>query len=291
MDDLHQLDLVELVLADHAARVLAVGAGLAAEARGVADELERQPLERDDLVANDIGDGDLGGRDQVELLRILARHREQVVLELRQVAGAAQARGVHQVRRIHLGVAVLARVHVEHELPQRPVQSCHRPGHEREARAGDLAGAREIEQAQPLAHVHMVLDREVEAPRLADSPHLQVVVGRLAHRHRFVREVGDDEQEVGELLLDLLELLLEPLELVRKRGRLGHQRGRVLALALGLAHLLGDDVAAVLQLLGARLHLLARGLQALELLGGRGHAARGQALRHAFQVASEQLDV
>ena len=29
MDDLHQLDLVELMLADHAARVLAVAAGLA----------------------------------------------------------------------------------------------------------------------------------------------------------------------------------------------------------------------------------------------------------------------
>jgi hypothetical protein len=41
-DDLHQLDLVELVLADHAAGVATVGAGFGAETRRVADELERQ---------------------------------------------------------------------------------------------------------------------------------------------------------------------------------------------------------------------------------------------------------
>ena len=42
MDDLHHLDLVELVLADHAARVLAVAAGLRAEARRVRGEPDRQ---------------------------------------------------------------------------------------------------------------------------------------------------------------------------------------------------------------------------------------------------------
>ena len=46
MNDLHQLHLVELVLADHAARVLAVGAGLAAKARGMANELQWQFIQR-----------------------------------------------------------------------------------------------------------------------------------------------------------------------------------------------------------------------------------------------------
>ena len=44
MHDLHHLDLVELVLADHAARVLAVAARLGAKARRVRGELDRQRL-------------------------------------------------------------------------------------------------------------------------------------------------------------------------------------------------------------------------------------------------------
>ena len=63
VDDLHQLHLVELVLADHAARVLAGRARLGAEARRVAGELERQLLGRHDLVAHEVGDRVLGGRE------------------------------------------------------------------------------------------------------------------------------------------------------------------------------------------------------------------------------------
>ena len=42
--DLHHLDLVELVLANHAARVLARGARLRAKTRRVRHEFERQAL-------------------------------------------------------------------------------------------------------------------------------------------------------------------------------------------------------------------------------------------------------
>ena len=63
MDDLHQLHLVELVLADHAARVAAIGARFAAEARRVRHELHRQFFQRHDLVAHHVGDGDFGGGD------------------------------------------------------------------------------------------------------------------------------------------------------------------------------------------------------------------------------------
>ena len=89
MHDLHQLHLVELVLADHAARVLAVGAGFGAEARRMADELERQLFERHDLVAHEVGDRVLGGRNQVE---VAALDLEQVVLEHLPNFGTARCR-------------------------------------------------------------------------------------------------------------------------------------------------------------------------------------------------------
>src|SRR5579885_292312 len=111
--DLHQLHLVELVAADHAARVLAGRARLGPEARRVADILQRQGLGRHDLLAHQIGDGHFRSRDQIERLltglcarssglrglrlRVrrrthltLAAHLEEVILELRQLPGAEQ---------------------------------------------------------------------------------------------------------------------------------------------------------------------------------------------------------
>ena len=68
---------------------------------------------------------------------------EQVVLELRQLAGAAQRRRrVRPARRPHLGVAVLAGVQVEHEVDERARQPRRRAAQDGEARAGDLARRR-----------------------------------------------------------------------------------------------------------------------------------------------------
>src|SRR4028118_270333 len=94
MADLHHLDLVELVLADHAPRVAAGAARLRAEARRVRSELDRQARLHEHLLADAVGERDLGGRDQV-LLRVGAtvaarlgvaapKYPEHVIPELRQ---------------------------------------------------------------------------------------------------------------------------------------------------------------------------------------------------------------
>ncbi len=61
--DRDQLDLVELVLAQHAARVLAGRAGLGAEAGRQRGEAQRQGLGVEDFLAHQIGERDLGCRD------------------------------------------------------------------------------------------------------------------------------------------------------------------------------------------------------------------------------------
>ena len=159
MHDLHHLDLVELVLADHAARVLAVASRLGAEARRVRGQADGQRLRGQDRVAHRVGQRDLGGRDQVEPLVAFGAaldRREHLLLELRQLRGPDQRLGVHDVGRVALGVAVLARVGVEHELRQRAMQRCERAAQEREACAGELRGGREVEQAERLAEVDVV---------------------------------------------------------------------------------------------------------------------------------------
>jgi hypothetical protein len=162
MDDLDQLDLVELVLADHAAHVAAAGTGFGTEARRVADELQRQRLGSEDFVADDVGHRHFGGRDQVERVLVAAQHLEQVFLELRQLAGAMQAGGVDQVGGIDLGVAVLGGVRIQHELGERAVQAGQAALEQREARAGNLGGGGEIELAERLADIGVILDLEIE---------------------------------------------------------------------------------------------------------------------------------
>ena len=93
--DADQLDLVELVLADHAARVLAGGARLGAEAGRAGGEAQRQLLLVEDLVVHEVGERHLGGRDQPEAVV----GAEQVLGELRQLAGAERRVVAHQERR------------------------------------------------------------------------------------------------------------------------------------------------------------------------------------------------
>ncbi len=108
------------MIADHAARVLTRRAGFRAEARSVGNELQRQRLRRKNLVAHQVGDGHFRSRNQVEGL--LAAHDEQVLFELRQLSRAQNRLGLHEQRHIHLRVAVLPGMQVEHELRQGAMQ-------------------------------------------------------------------------------------------------------------------------------------------------------------------------
>ena len=65
--DRNQLDLPELVLADHAARVLARRARLRAKRQGPGGEAQRQGFFVDDALAHEIGQRNFGGGDEPEL--------------------------------------------------------------------------------------------------------------------------------------------------------------------------------------------------------------------------------
>ena len=78
-----------------------------------------------------------GGRHEIQVP--VAGDLEEVLLELRQVPGAGERRRVHEKRRLHLRVAVLARVEVEHEVDERARRGARpAPMQHREPRAGDL---------------------------------------------------------------------------------------------------------------------------------------------------------
>ena len=81
------LDLVELVHAEDAARVLAGGAGLAAEAGREAGVAERQRRRVEDLAGVQRGQRDLRGADQVQ---VVLGQAVDLLLGVGQEAGAVQ---------------------------------------------------------------------------------------------------------------------------------------------------------------------------------------------------------
>src|SRR5687767_3956884 len=100
----HELHLVELVKAEQASRILAVGPRLAPEAWRVCDERAGKRCNVDDLVTVQVGDGNLGRRNQEH---VIARKAVHVILELRQLAGSRHRRAIDDVRNPCLVVAVL----------------------------------------------------------------------------------------------------------------------------------------------------------------------------------------
>ena len=195
-DDVDEFDLLELVLAEHAASVLAVGTGLRAKTRRVRGQLDRQPVGLDDRLAHEVGQRHLGGRDQE--IPAVACDREQIFLELRQLARAEQRVLVDEIRHVSLGVAVLLRMHVEHELDQRAVKPGDSAVQNDESAAGELRSRLEIEHAERPAEVGVVPGLELELARLAPAPNLDV--RRLI---RAVRNVGTEQ--IRQPLHDLVE--------------------------------------------------------------------------------------
>src|SRR5439155_20011636 len=291
MHDLHQFHLVELVVADHAARVLAVCASLAPEAGRVTDEFQRQGFELDDLVAHDIGQRYLGGRNEVELALLAPRHGEQVVFEFRQLSRAVHAFGFYDVWRIDLGVAVLHGMHVEHQLSDRAMQSGKRSPYQRKPGPRDLSRRLEVELRQPRADVDVIPRSEVEPAWRARAPEFDVIFGRFSERDRLMRQVRHGDQEFLLPLLNGLETFFQIRELGIGALRLGPQGRGILALGLRLTDALGELVARSLQLLRADLHALALPLDRLERRDIEYERPRRESLCHGVDVVAEELRI
>ena len=193
--DLHQLHLLELVLAEHAAGVLAVGAGLGAETGGVGGVFERQFGFVDDLAGDQVGERDFAGGDQVA--GAFALDAEQVLLELGELAGAHQRFGVDDEGHVGFGVAVFAHVQVQHELDQGAVHHGEVAGQDGVARAGQACGGAEVHLAERFAQGDMVGDAVAAGARVA--PALQFAVGAFvgAVRDGFIEQVGQVEFDLA----------------------------------------------------------------------------------------------
>ena len=214
-------------------------------------EPDRQRLSRQDLLAHQVGQRDLAGWNQVEitafaLLAVLhfaaALDLEEVVLELRQLPGAAQRRWADQIGCVALLVAVPGGVRVQHELREGAMQPRDGALHDDEASPRQLGRRREV-QAETGTERDVVLHRERSRSRGPPAPDLDVVGFRASDRRRLVRQVRQRQQQFVEFDLDAGELGRRLLLRFVDGRHLREEMIRVLLAPLGLADLPGQRVA------------------------------------------------
>src|SRR6266566_1866009 len=85
---------------------------------------------------------------------------ELIITKFRQLRRTEHHFVAHQERRRDFGVAVLGRMHIEHELPERAFEPCEAALQHHEARARQLRGGLEIHLPERLAEIEMLRRRE-----------------------------------------------------------------------------------------------------------------------------------
>ena len=193
------LDLLELVLAQHARRVLARGARLGAEALGVGDVAARQVALLHDHAADDVGERHLRGRHQPPAVFGAVAF----VAELRKLAGPEHRLLAHQHRGPGLGEPVLLDMGVDHELRQGPVDAGDAARHHHEAGAAESRRCLEVHSGARAGDLEMLSGREAEGPRLAPAADLGVGILVRALGHVVEGQVGQFHQHVREPAVEL----------------------------------------------------------------------------------------
>ncbi len=113
-----------------------------------------------------------------------------------------------------LGVAVLLRVEVQHEIDDGALKPRGQAHVDVEARAGELHAPLEIKDAHLHAQVVVGLGREGEFRLFAPGAHHRVVLFIPALRDRFVEEIGHAEMHLVEFCVEGVERIGMPLDLV-----------------------------------------------------------------------------
>ena len=161
------LHLVELVHPDDASGVLAVGASLAAEARGPAGIAQREGTRREDLIAVQASQGDLGRAHEVHVVRL---DPIDVLRRLAKKSRALHRPGRDKHRRDDGDEAVAGRLR-HRQVEQRDLQQSTRSHEVVEARARDLGRAFDVDRTQHLAEFEVITRRKTLRGEVARSPH------------------------------------------------------------------------------------------------------------------------
>ena len=239
-DQLHQFNLLKLVLSNHATGVLSVTTCLTAKTGSVADIPEGQSIFFDNLVPGDIGDRHFRRGNQIEL--VLSRYLELILGKFGQLTGAEQGFCFDQVRYIDLLVAVLPGVYIQHELGQGTLQARNLAVQDDKSGTGQFRRGFKVHAPVQSTQIDVVLGHEVEVPGISPAVDFDIVSVTVSRRDRLVGQVRNGQQFLVQLLLDGIQLLLALRQLRAHIVDVIQQRLDILPCTLGLADHLRSGV-------------------------------------------------
>ncbi len=292
MRKLHQLHFLKLVLPDDAAHILPIRACLAAEAWCVGGKGNRQAGLIEHLIAIQIRDRHFRRRNQPQIL-LSMRHAKRISRKLRQLPRAVHRIGIHQVGRKNFGVSVLARMQIEHEVRERPLELRAQIPVHRKARPGQLHGAFQVEDPEISAQIPMWLGSEIKFRRRAPAPDFYVVIRAVPNRHARVRQVGNAGKNLSQPRVQIGCSLLQLRNPLAQFLRLRHRRAGVLPAFLQLGNLFRSLVSLRLACLSLSNGLPAVRIHLAEVLEHRSriHAALAQLLFNQWQVFTNKIQI
>src|SRR5689334_4785052 len=135
------------MLTDHAARVSSGSTRLRAKTRRPGGDAERQSLFFDYRLTHQIGERDLGSRDEPTAIGGM----ELILGEFRQLSRTEHGFVTHDQRRIDLGIAMLARMQIDHEIAERALEPGKRAFEYHETGARYLRRCLEVHEPHALA--------------------------------------------------------------------------------------------------------------------------------------------
>ena len=289
MDEIHHLDLVELVDSQHAARHFAGASRLAAETRRVCRKLDGQILGLENVVAVEVRDRHLGRRNQPEIVDLAM---VEILGKLRKLAGSGHRRGIDYERRKHFGVALLLAMHIQHVLDQRTLKLGALAKENRETRTRELHAARKVEDAQLLADGDVIENLIGGIVPFADSAHDDIRFAVHAGGDLLGRDVGNHQQRIAQTGFDCGEFAVDLGDAV---AHLAHLLlgGRDVAAFLGdLADLLRRGIPLSLERFRLGDKRAARFVKAFRLFQNLNpDAAPRQGGRRRFKIIPQFLDV
>ena len=288
---LHQLHLVELMLADHAAGIASGSTRLGPKTWRECRKPKRQLPWVENLLGHQVGQGYLACGQQIT--GFFATDRKEVFCKARQLTSPIKRLFMQQIGHMAFPIPMQGCVHIQHELAQRPMQTRHMALQYHEARPGHARGTFEIHAAVERAQGHMIPWRPrntlpcrdtLLAPQPADH------IGRFIQPlgHALMGQVGQHEQESLAILLGCHQLCFHAVQLACQRLSLSQQSRDIPAPGLGLPHGLGHLMPPGPQLFHGHLHLLAPLFQLLPTRQIEHMATALQRSGYRFWVAPQQ---
>ena len=155
---------------------------------------------------------------------------------------------------------MLLGVQVQHELGERALEPRRRSPHHGEARLGEAGRPLEVQQAELDAQDLVGLGLELEPPRRAPAPALDVLVLGRPGGHRGMRQVRQLDEQRLQPGVSVLDLSIERLDPLADVTHAGHGRLGAFAPPLGLADGFRGAVALGLELFRLREEPATRGI-------------------------------